>query len=78
MSTLLTDFVPVTSLLAGQSIRYGGGDYVVAEVLPIAVLSGHAVIAYAGENVDERVVLVFAIQDALAELSDVRAPRCAA
>jgi len=69
MSTLLADFVPVTSLHAGQGIRYGGGDYVVAEVLPIAVLSGHAVIAYAGANVDERVVLVYPNQDAPAELT---------
>jgi len=68
MTTLLVDFVPVTSLQAGQHIRYGGDDYVVAEVLPIAVLAGHAVIAYAGENVDERLVLPFANDGALAEL----------
>lgn len=69
MTTLIAEFTPVASLQAGQRIRYGGGDYQVAEVLPVAVLSGHVVVAHAGGNLDERVTLIYAVEDALAELA---------
>jgi hypothetical protein len=70
MTTLLAEFVPVTSLQAGNMVRYAGTEYQVAEVLPIAVLSGHAVIGYSYTDGmrDERVVMVYANADSLAEL----------
>ncbi|GIH07348.1 hypothetical protein Rhe02_54150 [Rhizocola hellebori] len=69
MSTLTSTFVAVTSLRAGDMVRYGGTDYRVAEVMPVAVLSGHVVVGYSYTDGlrDDRAALVYAVDGALAE-----------
>jgi hypothetical protein len=61
--------IPVMSLRAGDMVRYAGEEYRVAEVMPVAVLSGHAVIGYSYTDGmrSERVALLYPNADSLAE-----------
>ncbi len=63
MSILVAESVPVADLRPGDMVRYGGDGYRVAEVLPVAVLSGHVVVgwSYVGGVRTERVALVYAM-----------------
>lgn len=69
MTTLVAESVPVADLRPGDMVRYGGDDYRVAEVLPVAALSGHVVVgwSYVGGLRTERAALIYANDGALAE-----------
>jgi hypothetical protein len=70
MTAMTAEFVPVTSLHAGDMVRYAGTDYQVADVMPVAVLSGHVVVGYVfADGVrGDRVALIYAVDGATAEL----------
>lgn len=66
VTTLAPVFVPVTSLSAGNVVAYGGGQYTVIKVLPIAVLPGFTVTGL--DEAGMRHSLVYDTDDASAEL----------
>lgn len=67
MRTLTGTFTPVESLIAGQTVRYYGKDFTVAETLTTAVLSGY-VVAARPVGTEDRVALIYSNSNALAEL----------
>jgi hypothetical protein len=78
MTAMTAEFVPVTSLHAGDMVRYAGTDYQVADVMPVARYStgmsdssGHVVVGYVfADGVrGDRVALIYACADSVAELT---------
>jgi hypothetical protein len=66
MATLAPTLISLSSLVAGDVIRYAGAEFVVAEVLPLAALTGDAVIGVAADG--QRVTCVYANANGAAEL----------
>lgn len=65
-ATRATTTIGVAFLRAGDVVRYGEVEFTVAEVLPLAILGGDAIIGIAADGT--RHVLVYANQDSAAEL----------